>query len=110
MFKKKKKIGRLSGWARPNKVSPFTNKVFYGWRQKRKSGRCKSCRGLDGPLLIGRWRGPSEKGCRWNPGAKNGPQLTASKDDGTSNLQMQELDFSKNLNEHGNGCFPRAPT
>ena len=54
--------------------------------------------------------GGGEKECKWNPGAKNGPQLTASKDEGISNLQIQELDFSKNLNEHGNGCFPRAPT
>lgn len=42
--------------------------------------RFKSWKELEGPLLVGKWRGPCENEFMWHPGTKSDPWLIISKD------------------------------
>lgn len=53
-------------------------------------------------------RDPQIKECRLSLEAENGPQLTVSKEMGTSVPKVHETEFCQNLKELGSGVIPRA--
>lgn len=63
---------------------PFKNRVFSPAGDRRGS-ESQSVRRTPWPLLVWRWREPHEKECRWPLGTEC-PQLTTSKETGTSDL------------------------